>query len=264
MFHFIIAAVISLQTATIGSVQPPDSDVEPRPQVYDVLRAADEATKALRVVKYDAVREGTGAQAARIPVIEGTVWLASTENRIPNIRIDCTEYIVLELQGVVRKYNSVIKSGEAIRIDHHRELVIRGGGGTRSLGPGFNLMLTEFNHPAPFQDEMNSTRAILEGRAYVEKVLCDVVLVRYENGSRTRWYFGALDHLPRRYERLRTINDEAGAIVLTLSNLETEVVMDDASFTLEFPEGYQVKLAAPGSGIGGIRASRIPNEPDKD
>lgn len=255
---------MSMQPTTNGQVQPPDSEVEPRPHVYDVLRAADEATKAVRVVKYDAVREGTGSQAARIPVMEGTVLLAGRDSQRPDIRIDCTEYALLDLQGVVRKYSSVIKGGAALRIDHDRELVIRGGGGMRSLGPGFNLVMTEFNNPAPFQDEMNSSRVTLEGRAFVEHVLCDVVLVRYENGSRTRWYFGALDHLPRRYERLRTFKDEAGAIVLTLSNLETQVVTDDASFTLDFPDGYQVKRAAPGSGIDGVRASRIPNEPGKD
>ena len=87
------------------------------------------------------------------------------------------------------------------------------------------------------------------------------MLVRYENNSRTRWYFGVQDHLPRRFERLRRFDDEMGAIVLTLSNLETDVSTDDASFKLDVPEGYQVKMAAPGSGIGGVRAGRDPNRP---
>lgn len=241
--------------------QPPGGmeAVEPSSHVYDVLRAADEATRRMRSVRYDAVLEGTGARAIRVPVTTGSVTLVRTDERIPDVRVEGVQYAVRELQGEETAFLGVIKEGIARRIDHERRILIRGGSGLRSLDAGFNLIPREFNHPAPFEDEMNAGNATLEGRAFVHDALCDVVLVQYDFGARARWYFGAEDHLLRRVERIRPVDEEYGAIVLTLMNVETDIEVSPETFEVAVPDGYQVKMAAPGSGVGGLGVRRDPD-----
>ena len=164
MLEAIIIAALTVQSTPNESTQPPSSDVEPSAHVYNILHAADEATKNVRSVKYDAVREGTGSMATRVPLVEGSVILSKTDRRSANTRLEGTVYSVRELQGTVSTFLGVVNGDDIRRIDHERKLVIRGGGGLRSLGSGVGIILAEFNSPVPFQDEIESARSTLEGQ----------------------------------------------------------------------------------------------------
>jgi len=260
----IVAACLLLAQDPTGSASAAAQPPATTPYVQVVLKAANDATSALRSVRYEAVIEGTGALAVNNAVTEGTVILEKIEGSLPNVHVEGVWRHVKDLAVDVRHFAGAIHNNVVRRIDHTEKLVVNGGGGLRSLGRGAALVLSEFDHPAPFQDEIDSGGATLEGRGFVHDVLCDVVLVEYGRGRRARWYFGADDHLPRRVERLRDVEGEPGAIVTTLRNLAADVEISGEPFELPTPEGYAVKRAAPGSGIGGISAQRVPDRNDRD
>ncbi len=65
-----VACVLAVQDAL-----PTEAGSAPTldPVIFDILRNADEAAKAVTTVRYDAVYEGTGSQAVVVPLIKGQV-----------------------------------------------------------------------------------------------------------------------------------------------------------------------------------------------
>ncbi len=249
-----VACALAVQDA-----QPTETGSAPAldPVIYDILRNADEAAKALTTIRYDAEYEGTGSQAVVTPLVTGQITLVKSDFRVQNLKVDFTTYRVQKLEGAITKKTGLFHRRGMILLDHTERVAIEGNGSLRSLGSGNNLYLSEFSSSNPYDDEINANQVTLEGRTYVKETLCDVLLVDYDGRSRSRWFFGVDDHLPRRIERLRNRDGVPGARILTISNLELNFEVDDSVFALEIPEGYSTRFMAPRPSDEGFRTGRI-------
>lgn len=248
-----VACALAMQDAPPTETEsPPALD----PVIYDILRNADEAAEAVTTVRYDAVYEGTGSQAVVVPLVKGQVIIAKSDTSKRNLKMEYTTYQVRKLEGVISKKTGLFQGSKMLILDHTKQVAIKGNASFRALGEGNNLYLSEFASPNPFEDEINANLVTLEGRAYVEEILCDVLLIDYNGRSRSRWFLGVDDHMPRRIERLRDRDGIPGARILTISNLEVNFEADDSEFALEIPSGYAIRRMAPASNIGQIRGTR--------
>ncbi len=217
-----------------------------------VLRAADEATKSVQAVSYTARHEGFGIRAMEDPVVVGSVTLARNpafEAYPAKVRYQGTAWNPTSTTPLV--FASAFDGEKAYLINHDAKLFVSGDGsgqGLRLLFVGDKMLMSEFASDEPFKDEMEAHVADLEGRAFVNGVLCNVVYVEYRDDPETRksrWYFGMEDNLPRRVERLTEANGRSGAVVLSLSDLRVLAEAEESLFRLEAPEGYETRRIEP-------------------
>ena len=239
------AAVLMIGQAALAQESGSDEAATEDSKVMQILKAADEATKNVKAVRYEAESVPTGAIAGREPVVRGKV-LKSAQNA-PATPIFGKGWFFEPGPNGGRESNFIASfDGSTItRLNPDRKRFWQGsasgGGGQQILGPVINLNMIEFGHPTPFQDEIGGRVQDYEGQTMVHGVLCDVVYVEYDitPAQSARWYFGVEDHLPRRVERLRTVGDRQGARVLSIANLEVDPEIEEGAFTLEVPEDYE-------------------------
>jgi len=216
-------------------------------RVLQILKAADEATRALNSANYHAEFRGVGALAGRAPVAEGdVVKLRDAEDpELVMIRGEGWFFTVNQADRGAVDFIATFNGQKIVRLDPERQRYYESHGGANDgqvLGGAQNLNMREFGHPTPFEDEINARVQTLEGQTMVGDVLCNVVYVEYDidPAQSARWCFGVEDHLPRRVERIDDdVDGKWGATVLTVTSLELNPEVDPAVFTLEIPEGYQ-------------------------
>ncbi len=225
---------------------------QPSEAALKVLRAAGDATKSVQVVSYSARHEGFGIRAMGDPVVVGSVTLArnpSFEAYPAKVRYQGTAWNPTSPTPLV--FASAFDGETAYLINHDGKLFVSGDGsgqGLRLLFVGDKLLMSEFARADPFQEELEAHVADLEGRAFVNGVLCSVVYVEYREDpetSKARWYFGVEDNLPRRVERLTEVNGRSGSIVLSLSDLRVLAEAEESLFRLEAPERYETRRIEP-------------------
>jgi hypothetical protein len=220
-------------------------------EARELFLMADEATRAVKTVRFDVVREGTGSQAAMNSTVKAHVVMKMGEEGARSIAMSGMVYQINDGEPQVIKTQGAMNAEGARRLDYENEALVEGPANISLFGPIASANFQEFGHPTPFsQDEVNGADATIEGRAFVGEVLCDVVWVDYgpnANNAQARWYFGAEDHLPRRVERLNTFNGNAGAIVQTLYNLQVNFKVDETMFAIYTPDGFTVQTIDPGA-----------------
>jgi len=269
-----LALALAAVTVTVHAqdTDPDDPATKPaeEPKVMQILKAADEATKKIEAIRYEAEFTPTGVLAARAPIAKGTVLKSVRDAASPFAASIYGEGWFFEPRpegGRESNFKAAFDGTNITRLDPDRKRYWQGtstgGGAQQILGPVANLNMIEFGHPTPFQDEINGKVQEYEGQTMVHDVLCDVVYVEYDitPAQSARWYFGAEDHLPRRVERLQTVNGRAGALVLTARNLDLNPQFEEEVFTIEVPEGYERGRVSSGGpvptanpvGIGGGR-----------
>ena len=179
-------------------------------KAVDILKAADAATKKVDFVRYHASVKGLGPMAQFVPAAEGTV-VAKGEWRTSAYKFRVmSEMASPDGEGKVKYtvgsdgdvfYFVDMKSKTAYE-DIDPAVIGRTGG--RASG----IQMVEFNHPAPFSDEINGKAVELRGTESVGGVDCDVVHVVYASAAQeATWYFGKDDHLPRRVIRTRPMGN---------------------------------------------------------
>ncbi len=231
---------------------PPDSAAQETPPeespVLQILRAADEATRAINSVRYHAEYRGEGALTGRSPVAEGDITKARDAEDPQLVRIlgEGWFFTINQADRGQVDFIAAFDGEKLVRLDPERSRYYEGEPGgpgeQQILSASSALNLREFGHPTPFEDEINARVQELEGQTFVGDVLCDVVYVEYdiEQALSARWCFGVEDHLPRRVERINEdVEGRWGATVLTVTNLEVNPEIDVAIFTLEIPSEYE-------------------------
>ena len=102
------------------------------------------------------------------------------------------------------------------------------------------VVMAEFLHPEPFSDELNADSRTYQGKKQISGTECYVIDVLYAGGeAQSRWYFGVKDNLPHRVDRYYPSGEGKIYRVLELSDIEVLPKLDDASFAIEVPDGYQ-------------------------
>jgi len=233
-----------------------------------VMRAADEALRAVRSVSYDATYQGTGAAATRSLRSTGKVRITKLAAGDP-----LTAKFAVEGQSIgagtdqVQGFHAAF-DGQTIRWLQPKssalvEKPIDTDPKERNLGTvtgflgggGYHLLMFEYIYDQPLlTSKANSVVIEYEGRVSVAGVLCHVVYLEYDpqtDGRRSdgrtlrqRWFIGIKDNLPRQIERMSVYEkDRFGTYVLTLSNVR--VNPSDLAFTIKMPDGYKVKPYVP-------------------
>ena len=230
-----------------------------------VLRAADEALRAVQSVSYDAAYQGTGAFATR-------TWTATGKVRIARLAAGDPLMAKLAAEGQnisagtdqVRPFH-VAFDGQTIRKLEPKDSTLiekaidtspkerKLGTVTGFFGGGaYSLLMFEYVRFSHLTRQAEATMAEYEGRTSVGGVFCHVVYVEYDlpdgRVTRERWLIGIKDSLPRQCETV-SVDDKGryGAYVLTLSNVRVNSLPGDLAFTIKSPDGYKVKPYVPTS-----------------
>lgn len=169
------------------------------PRVVDlearkVLQKADAATRAAKIVQYNATYAIKGAGRHTM----GVVRMDDTKGRL-SVTATRVERYATEND----KYETATDGETMYHISHLDKKYMHGPFVDRVFlpPPGQELIMRELGYHAPFGDELKCD-STYEGQEAVGDVLCDVVYVKYERyGDYARWYIGP-DGLPRKVERL--------------------------------------------------------------
>jgi thiol-disulfide isomerase/thioredoxin len=241
----LLAGVATLSIVSTSMGVGPDEDA------LVILKAADQATKNVEAVSYQATRYGVGAASARIPRTKGEALFVKNFSNEYSPAMGAVKGTAYALNSADAKEFQVAFDGKtAYSLDNEKRTLTKGAasdGAFDLVGPGQALFMLEFAHDTPFQDEINAELADLEGQTLVGDVLCNVIYVEYGGqygDSKARWFFGAEDNLPRKVERLMETNGRAGAVVTTLWNLQADPTYSASEFVIEAPEGYKVETYA--------------------
>lgn len=214
-------------------------------EAVEILKKVDDATKAVKAVRYNATAQGTGAAAARAPRAEGKVLMSGKDEQgTPKFRVEAK--VQPPDSGEAKEYTAGHDGNLFYLIDPSKKMVyadidaqILGGAG-RNMG---GLLMREFSHPTPFSDEINSVRAEIKGSKKIGDQDCYEILVVYREKPQPLeaiWYFSKKDYLPRRVDRLVTnAAGEKGAAELSITDLIVDPKTADDAFKLVVPDGFE-------------------------
>ena len=221
------------------------------PDVKEILKTADDATKDVKGVAYEAEFFGEGALADDLPHIKGKVKLKKPKAGMLGEMLGGATMPQMRIEGTVKRgsdeerHFKIATDGKtAYAIDDEHKTVTKGDmpEAARILNTGRTLMMLEYAHPTPFDDEIKG-EAKYEGTKKIGDQECDVIYVVYaaQAGQDARWYFSKEDHLPRRVDRIRKRGEETGASVTVVTKLEVDPEFGKGAFRLKTPEGYKEK-----------------------
>ena len=233
-----------------------------------ILRAAEQAIRAVHSLTYEANYEGTGAIATHSGVVSGSVSLSKLADNDPlRAKIAASGVTLPGGSEEVATFHTTF-DGKTIRKLRPKEkaVMIKTLSATDSKertlgfvtsffgGGPYHLLMLPYLLDAPFAQQTEGSVADYEGRAAVNGVLCHVVYVEYGaygidlkgRLQKERWFFGVKDGLPRKLETLvADDNGRYGAYVLTLSKLHPNVALPNPTFIVRVPKGYLIKLYEP-------------------
>lgn len=219
-----------------------DPEVESTKAALAILKRADDAAKAVKLIRYDAKREGTGWAKSRTWKLEGTVIAGKGSDDTPKVFL-----IVLAAQAPqwseARDYTSGFDGTTYFMIDTKRKVVYEGTNST-AMGQGGRiaqvLAMIEFTHPTPFTDELTGQKALLMGTETIGGEECHHVFVVYKNGQEAEWYFSKKDNLPRRVVRIvKNSAGETAKRIHTITNLVVDPQLPEDAFKVKVPEGFK-------------------------
>ena len=230
-----------------------------------ILRAAEQAIRAVHSLTYEATYEGVGAISTHSGSIIGSVKLSRLTDDDPlKARIAASGVNLPSGSEEAATFHTTF-DGKMIRRLRPKEkaLMIKTLSATDSKertlgfvtsffgGGPYHLLMLAYLLDTPFAQQRNGPVADYEGKAAVSGVLCHVVYVEYAiepkgRIQKERWFFGVNDGLPRKLETLvADDNGRYGAYVLTLSRLHPNVPLPTPTFVVRVPKGYLIKLYEP-------------------
>lgn len=168
-------------------------------EVMGVLRRADEATRAVRSVRYRARARAEGALSYDV---SGEVVLEGKGASAP-------ERFNVTLSGRIgdggRVYElTVVSDGQKYWLLDRASKTLDEVADPSALGPRYfaamGLVLRELHVADPFGDEINAPRVESRGTRVCDGVTCDDVYVEYGANRKALWSIGP-DGFPRRVER---------------------------------------------------------------
>jgi len=240
MSRLVPVLVIGLAaTGWVGAEETPAPAKSP--EAIEILKKVDAATKAVDSVRYQARSTPTGAALNFAGVSEGTVVMEGWNGRTPEkFRIDAKTKrpgneatVELSAGGNGETYFLIDRSTKKAYEDMDPQVMGRTG---QSL---MGLVMAEFVHDAPFDDELNAENVQLAGKETVDGEECFKIDVVYSPQQSSSWFFSTKDYLPRRRIQKFTTPQGEGTIDRTISALEVAPKLDSSIYALVLPEGFQ-------------------------
>ncbi len=246
-----LACVVAAGLSSLACADDPDP--------VELLRGMDKALAGVAAVRYDALAEGIGSLAARSPRVESAVrleridgedalgWRFGAEGRVFAPGAEGWARYASAYDGTtfrtLRETDKQVVESEGA---HSKAMLDHGAGWVLSWLVRWNELVRD-----PFAGEEPVAEARYEGLMEVGGVRCRVVFADYSNLNDPRlygawWFLGEQDSLPRRVEmHFLDENFGDGFARVTLANLSTDAGGAGPSFTLEVPEGFEVKKHEP-------------------
>lgn len=228
--------------------QTPGAAPEPKkegggPDPVEILKKADEAAKSVKAVRYKVKFQGTGSIEAKTPKVEGSVLLSDFQNgqakkrkiEAKGARPGSSDSFQVTIGGDGNVFYVIDPQTKTVHEDIDPQVV----GSWRRLVGG--LIMAEFGHLTPFQDEINGEKHEYQGSEKIGDEDCHKILVRYKGGQQEAvWYFSKKDGLPRRSDRTQMGPDgQGGSTQQIVTNLEVDPKVEDSAFKITVPEGFK-------------------------
>ncbi len=249
----LIAPCVLAKPAMHRPDPPKDDEAQAAEAAIAILKRADNATKAVKLIRYDAKWEGAGWAESQTRKLQGTVIASKKADDKPQVFL-----IVMTVQAPgsseERGYTVGSDGTNFFLIDSKEKLVYEDSDRT-VMGQGGRiaqaLAMIEFVHAKPFTDELTGQKAMLLGTETVGGEVCDHVLVVYANGQEAEWYFSKRDNLPRRVDRIvKNAEGVKAKRIRTITNLVVDPQLPDDTFKVKVPEGFEkTDDLAPGARI---------------
>ncbi|MEM9592930.1 MAG: hypothetical protein AAGD06_01615 [Acidobacteriota bacterium] len=230
-----------------GPLLAEDAESVKSEKALEILKQADEASRAVTTVRFHAKAEPAGVIANFIGAVEGTALMNGWN---PEIRRPLKFWAKAEAKapGTGAEMDMTCGGdGETFFLVDHKtkkgyedmDPAVLGTGG-QTLGA---LGLAQFVHPEPFQRELDATAIELLGKGEVMGEECWKIRVTYApgsgNDSGADWCISTRDHLPRQQIRKFAFPQGEGELAITLSSLEVDPKFESALFKMDLPEGYE-------------------------
>lgn len=241
----VVVLGLCVMSALAFAQAKPEAKPETKPEAkagdltdpVEILKKVDAATKAVKFVKYNAVVEGTGALAARVGKVEGTVVMSGwANNNVEKFRCEAkvSQPGSADVQDVVAGSDGKM----FFAIDHKGKKAFENAS-PLTLGKAGNaarqLLMAEFVHPTPFNDEIEGKNHALKGTKKIGEEECYEIQLEYsKTPQQVVWFVSKKDFLPRAVDRL----EKDGSRKWTITNLVIDPKSDKDPFKLEVPEGY--------------------------
>ena len=221
------------------------ADEKPGAELTDpieILRKADAAAKAVKAVQYKVSYKGIMAAEKQVPVMEGTVLFTGWAFNAPE-KYRCDAKIQRPGSSEVREV-TIGTDGETYYLMDHKakkahvdvDPGVIGSTGRQALA----LVMAEFVHPTPFNDEINGRDQTLKGSKKIGNEDCYEISLAYASAPQEAvWCFSKKDFLPRGVQRLRKmpVGGQGGQEwMLTDLIVDPEPAKD--AFAFKLPEGY--------------------------
>lgn len=213
-------------------------------KAVEILRKADAAAKAVKLVRYKATRLATGWLAERVPPsVEGT---AVIKGECPDMRPVNFRYEAKFTVGESNETKEVTAGSDGdvtFLIDPSVKTVYADIDpavvGTDGSIAG-SIAMIEYCHPTPFNDEINAQKTELKGMTKIGDENCYEIHVIYSMAQQeATWYFSERDFLPRRVDRIRTnAGGQKASTQLTLTDVVVDPKFKRDPFKLVVPEGF--------------------------
>jgi len=212
----------------------------------EILKRADAAAKAVRVIKYNAVAKGLGADEAKRPTVEGSAFFGGWTSGAPARSIveckvtkpgstDVAEYVAGNDGETVYLVDFAAKT---VYADMDAAVLGSAGRIIRSI------LLTKIVDPDAFKDELAAEKVELKGVTKIGDQDCYEIAVDYGpfNGEGV-WFFSKTDFLPRRIDRFFPMpgGEKSGRqVILSDVVVNPRPPTDNVDpFALEVPEGFK-------------------------
>ena len=230
-------------------VRPTFADPDNKSSIaLEILKKASAAAEGLTAISFEATVYGEGELADRFPTIAGNVVAArGTGGQGHRISIEGS---ALPPDAIQASPFSFVSDGENVySLDGQMKTFTSGRPNKTGIRVSNRLLPPRYLEVEPFKDVIESRTAQYEGQKTVEGVACSVIGVTFKGSWNqvSRLYLGKDDFLLRRMERAVSIPTgpgrppKTGTIVFAATSLNTKPKLDNVSFKLECPEGFEKK-----------------------
>ncbi len=238
-----LVPVLVIGLALAGWVGAQDTPApEQSPEAIEILKKVDAATKAVDAVRYKATNTPTGAATNFVGPSEGTVVMEGWNGRGPKkFWVDAkvtppkaTAPVEITAGGNGDMYFVIDHSTKKAYTDMDQNVLGNTG------RPAMGLMMMEFVHDAPFDDEIAAPKVQLLGKENVGGEECYKIDVEYgPNRGASTWFFSTKDFLPRRRIQKFSNPQGEGTLDRTITALEVAPKVDESLYALKVPDGFQ-------------------------
>ena len=219
------------------------AEEDSKAKALEILQKADAATRAVKSVRYRGHSQPSGVAERFFSAAEGEGivmgWASGIPERfwahVKTTRPRGDEPVELTGGGDGDSYFIIDHRSRKGYEDMDPAVM---GSGARTLQ---SFVMAEFVDDAPFDDELGAEELEYQGIEVVEGIECHKIHITYRGGQQeSTWFFSTEDFLPRRSVRHFDIPQQGeGAVVMTVSKLEVDPVIDPKIFKLVLPDGYE-------------------------